>query len=116
MRKFLIVLLVAVCVLSGCAPKAPVELSLNARSAMIIDARNGEVLFEKNADFKSPPASTAKVMTAIIAIENAPLKRKIIPSSNAVGAEPIITGLKPGVEYSLSDLLAALLIKSANDA
>ncbi|MGB3242105.1 MAG: serine hydrolase [Candidatus Omnitrophota bacterium] len=115
LRNIIYVVLVAF-LLAGCAREAPVDIRVSARSAIVVSAVSGEVLFKKNPDLKSPPASTAKVMTAIVAIENAPLNKKIIPSRNAVKVEPVVAGLKTGVEYSLNDLLAAILIRSANDA
>jgi D-alanyl-D-alanine carboxypeptidase len=115
LRNITYVVLVA-CLLTGCAAEAPVDIRVNARSAIIVGAMSGEVLFEKNPGFKSPPASTAKVMTAIVAIENASLNKKIAASRNAVKVEPVVAGLKKGVEYRLNDLLAAILIRSANDA
>jgi D-alanyl-D-alanine carboxypeptidase (penicillin-binding protein 5/6) len=102
---------------SGCAKPLPVvDIDLSARSAVIIDAGTGRVLYEKDPDEKFPPASTAKVMTAIVAIESKPLDGIIIPSEKVSRIEPTIAGLRPGVEYRLEDLLAAILIKSANDA
>ena len=102
--------------LSGCAPEAPVDISVNAKSAIIVDARSGAILFAKNTGLKLPPASTAKVMTAIVAIENAPLNKRITASRKAARVEPVVAGLEAGVEYSLADLLAAILVRSANDA
>ena len=102
---------------SGCArQEAPVDITVNAGSAIVMERANGEVLFAKNADTRYPPASTVKVMTAIIAIENAPLDKRIIPSKDIQKIEPIVVGLKPGVEYRLGDLIAAILIHSGNDA
>ncbi|MGD2278466.1 MAG: serine hydrolase [Candidatus Omnitrophota bacterium] len=102
---------------AGCArQEAPESISVNAGSAVITDARKDETLFSKNAGVKHPPASTAKVMTAIVAIENSSLGRRTSPSKRAVSVEPTVAGLKPGVKYSVKDLIAAILIKSANDA
>ncbi|MGB2630928.1 MAG: serine hydrolase [Candidatus Omnitrophota bacterium] len=103
--------------LAGCArQEAPVDIAVSARSAIIMDKASGELLFGKNIDTRYPPASTVKIMTAIIAIENAPLDKKIVPSRDIQKVEPIIAGLKPGVEYRMKDLIAAILIHSANDA
>ncbi|MDD3088999.1 MAG: D-alanyl-D-alanine carboxypeptidase [Candidatus Omnitrophica bacterium] len=92
------------------------EISVNARTAVILNAGTGEVLYEKNPGAKFPPASTTKVMTAIVAIENLSPEALIIPDSTVVRVEPTIVGLKPGVEYRFDDLLAAILIRSGNDA
>lgn len=81
-----------------------------------MDAETGRVLYEKNPDVKLPPASTTKVMTAIIALERLPFGAEMIPSKKAVYVEPTVAGLKEGVKYKFEDLLKAILIKSANDA
>jgi len=91
-------------------------INVDAKAAIIIEAKDGEVFFDKDPDKRYPPASTAKVMTAIVAIENAHLDKRIIPSREALRVEPTVAGLKPGISYKLKDLLAAILIKSANDA
>ena len=102
---------------AGCSRELPrADVSVNAASAIIVDAKRGEVLFEKEAGQKYPPASTVKVMTAIVALENMPLDAEITPSRQALRIEPTVAGLKPGVKYRLIDLLSAILIKSANDA
>jgi D-alanyl-D-alanine carboxypeptidase len=115
-RSKLLTIFAVLCVLVGCAHEVPVEISVNAKAAIIMEVKSGEILFEKNADKRFPPASTAKVMTAIVAIENSSLNKKIVPTRRAVKVEPTVAGLKAGVKYSLKDLLAAILIKSANDA
>lgn len=103
--------------LAGCSKSPlPPEININAKTAIIVEARTGEVLFEKDADSAFPPASTAKVMTAIIAVEYLLPGEEITPSKKAVHVQPTVAGLKPGVKYTLEDLLAAILIKSANDA
>lgn len=108
-------LLLAACILSGCSNKT-IQMDVNGEGAVICEMRNGAVLFEKNPDTRFPPASTAKIMTAIIAIENFPLDKEIIPTEEAVNIEPTVAGLSAGVKYNLKDLVEALLIKSGNDA
>ena len=93
-----------------------IDLSVNAKCAFIMDAGNGKILYQKNANDKYPPASTAKVMTAVIAVEKMNLSQEIIPSQKVLQIEPTIAGLKPGVKYAVEDLISAILIKSANDA
>ncbi|MEA3489758.1 MAG: serine hydrolase [Candidatus Omnitrophota bacterium] len=108
---------VYVLVLAGCTRELPpVEVDVNAKSAMITGARTGEMLYEKDPDKRYPPASTVKVMTAVVAVENMPLESEIVPTKKALRVEPTVAGLKTGVGYKLRDLLAAILIKSANDA
>ena len=93
-----------------------IELSINGKCAVIMDAGNGKILYQKNYNDEYPPASTAKVMTAVISVEKMKLSQDIIPSQKVLRIEPTIAGLKPGVKYKLEDLISAILIKSANDA
>ena len=108
-------LLLAAFALSGCSNET-IQMDVSGKGAVICEMRSGEVLFEKNPDRKFPPASTAKVMTAIIAVENVPLDEEIVPTEEAVDVEPTVAGLTAGVKYSLESLVEALLIKSGNDA
>lgn len=94
----------------------PPHIGVNAWTAVVMDAENGRILYDKNPDIKLPPASTTKVMTAIVAMERLPLDAEVTPSKKAVYVEPTVAGLTPGVKYKLGDLLKAILIKSANDA
>jgi len=111
------VLVICVCFSGGCVmPAPPAPIVVNASAAAIVEVANGEILFEKNADKRFPPASTAKVMTAIIALERLPLEAEITVSKNAAGVEAVVAGFEPGTEYRLKDLLAAILVKSCNDA
>jgi D-alanyl-D-alanine carboxypeptidase len=89
---------------------------LTARSAIVINARNGGVLYSKSPHLRLPPASTAKVMTALIAIQRLPLEKKIRISRNASNVNPSKAGLALGEEYLMRDLLIATLVASSNDA
>jgi len=93
-----------------------INVDVTGRCAFVMDADSRKALYEKNAEMRFPPASTSKIMTAVVAIESMGLDREISPSQLVVRVEPTIIGLKPGVKYKLRDLLAAILIKSANDA
>lgn len=109
--------LVAFFILSGCAGEPKAEyIPVNGEAAIVVDAKTGETLFEKNADKRFPPASTAKVMTAILLIENMGRDAVITPGQIVKRVEPTVAGLRPNVSYKAEDLLAAILIKSANDA
>ncbi|HNX91568.1 MAG TPA: D-alanyl-D-alanine carboxypeptidase, partial [Candidatus Omnitrophota bacterium] len=96
--------------------KEKIDISVNAASAIVMEADTGRVLYAKNADRKRQPASTVKVMTAITAIENSDLDQDVIPTRVVNMVEPTVAGLKPGVKYKMKDMLTAILIKSANDA
>ena len=90
--------------------------SLTARAAIVVDATTGDVLWERNASEPLPPASTTKVMTAILALESNRLDDEMRVSVNASEAAPSKLGLRPGAEMKLHDLVYAALLNSANDA
>jgi D-alanyl-D-alanine carboxypeptidase (penicillin-binding protein 5/6) len=88
---------------------------LSARSALVLDEA-GRVVFERHADAKLPPASTTKVLTVLVALENANLDDIVTISRKAAAAEPSKIGVKPGETYTVRELCYAALMKSANDA
>ncbi len=89
---------------------------LRADSAILVDARDGHVLYRRAAATRRPIASTTKLMTALLSIERLSLKRRLrAVAYHASGAESLI-GLVPGERMSVADLLRALMLESANDA
>ena len=90
--------------------------SINARSAVVMDFKTGRILYEKNAKEKRPMASTTKVMTAIVAIENGNFNDKVIVSKKAASTPGSTINLKVGEEITLEELLYGLMLKSGNDA
>lgn len=89
---------------------------INARSACVIDFDTGTILYEKNAYVKRPMASTTKIITAILAIENCPLDAWVPISGQAAGMGGSVMGLKAGTTVRMKDLLYGLLLCSGNDA
>ena len=90
--------------------------SVSAQSAILIDAVNGTVLYEKNADEILPMASTTKIMTALVALTEMPPDTHITVDERAVGVEGSSIYLTAGESLTLEQLLYALLLESANDA
>lgn len=90
--------------------------SISAQSAIVIDARTGRVLYEHNANNKMPMASTTKIMTALLAIQNNNLNDlvKVKPESTNIEGSSIY--LKEGEVIKLKDLLYGLMLCSGNDA
>jgi serine-type D-Ala-D-Ala carboxypeptidase (penicillin-binding protein 5/6) len=86
-----------------------------ARSVIMIEARSGQTLYEKNADEIRPPASTQKLLTALIVAESGFLDRPVTVEPIDTLAEPVKLNIKPGDTYQRIDLLRALLVKSPND-
>lgn len=93
------------------------DLILSGEGAILIDADSSEVLYEKNGNSKFFPASTTKIMTAILAIENSNLNDIVTIDQKVVDlTDGSHIALEPGEELTLEQLLHALLIQSANDA
>lgn len=92
---------------------------IGSGAAILIEASTGRVLYEKNAYQKMYPASTTKVMTAILTLENCKLSDMATVSANALQSIPngyVTVNLQIGEELTIKDLLYALMVKSANDA
>lgn len=99
----------------------PVALSAAPFAAYVMDARTGEVLYEKNADTRLHPASLTKMMTLYIAFQaiesgEASLDTMVTVSANAAGQAPSRLGLRTGQKIALRYLIRGAAIKSANDA
>lgn len=86
-----------------------------AASVIVIDARSGEILYEKNADAPRAAASTQKLLTALIVSERGFLDRPVTVEPVDTLAEPVKLNIRPGDTYTRIDLLRALLVKSPND-
>jgi len=95
-------------------PQSPPEIS--AQNAIMIEANSGEVLYEKHAEEKAYPASITKIMTALLAIENGTLDKKVKVSGNASGIEGSSIYLETGEKIPLRDLIYGLMLRSGNDA
>ncbi len=104
--------------LSLCASALPGKsvLSVSAQSAILIETGGGRVVYAKNADLLLPMASTTKIMTALVALEEMPPEAVITVDPAAVGTEGSSVYLTAGEKLTLEQLLYALLLESANDA
>ncbi|MBQ7380648.1 MAG: D-alanyl-D-alanine carboxypeptidase [Clostridia bacterium] len=91
-------------------------LSVSAKSAILMDASTGQVLYQKNAFVRMPMASTTKIMTALVAIESFDLEKEIEVSPDATGIEGSSIYLYPNERLTMEALLYALMLESANDA
>ncbi|MEG2782870.1 MAG: D-alanyl-D-alanine carboxypeptidase family protein [Lachnospiraceae bacterium] len=114
MKKFIICLLVICIDFPTYAQEIPQELY--ARSAVLIDAVSGRVLFEKNANEMHPMASTTKIMTCILALEQGNLEDIVSVSDYAVSQPKVHLGMYPNQEFYLKDLLYSMMLESHNDS
>ena len=89
--------------------------SLYARSAALYDAEGGRILYSKNGNTKMAMASTTKIMTCIVILENATEKEIVTISSNAAKQPDVQLNVNTGEKYYLGDLLYSLMLESHND-
>jgi len=94
-------------------PQPPATYS---QSIVVMDEKTGQILYEKGGDIQCMPASTTKVMTAILAVENLNLDSMVTVGPKPPFAEGSSMGFKEGEIVMVRDLLYALLLHSANDA
>jgi len=92
------------------------ESELYARSAVLMDADSGRVLVGKNAENPMPMASTTKIMTCIVTLENAQMDDIADVSSYAASMPEVKLHIAEGEHYKLGDLLYSLMLESHNDA
>ena len=86
-----------------------------AQRAIVVDAKTGEVLFEKNADQRGPVASTQKLLTALLVVERGELDREFEIVAQDTRAAPTRLGLEVGEHFTRRNLVTSLLVRSYND-
>jgi len=90
--------------------------AIAARAAVLMNPTTGEILFAKEPRLRLPPASTTKVLTALVALERLDVNARISVSLQAASAPPSRIGLRAGEAALTQDLLYGLMLKSGNDA
>lgn len=135
MRKFLLFILIIVAFLLGVmifaygtSPLTKVIVqglksppSISAKQALLIDTDTGDVLYEKNSSEKGYPASTTKIMTALVTLDickeqGIDISQKVIIPKEAEGVEGSSAYLKAGKKKSIEELLYASMLVSGNDS
>ncbi len=91
-------------------------LRLYAKAAVLMDADSGRVLYERCGDEQLAMASTTKIMTLIVTLENANLEDTVTVSSYAASMPPVHLGIRKGEQYRLKDLTLSLMLESHNDS
>lgn len=124
MKKIIAVILILVILLSALgihAFAADFSEEVNVKSAVLMDANTGKILFEYNADDALPPASVTKVMTLLLvfeALDNGVIKLSDMVSTSehaaSMGGSQIY--LEPGEQMSVDELIKSVVVSSANDA
>jgi D-alanyl-D-alanine carboxypeptidase len=116
-----VLLVVSVCLLLPQLSSASINQRVNARSAILIDMENGEILYEQDADALIAPASITKILTLYIVFEaikqgEVRLSDKVEVSRLAASASGSKMGLKAGTYVSLEELIRGMAVVSGNDA
>jgi len=94
------------------------NININSKTTVAMDADSGLVLYNKGMETKIYPASTTKILTAILAIENVDLNRTVVVSKTAINVpwDSSTVYLREGEIITVKDLLYCLLLNSGNDA
>lgn len=92
------------------------DFSVNAKASVIYEPESDTILYANNGNARLPMASTTKIMTALVAIERENLNKKVKVDPRSVGIEGSSAYLRAGEEFTLRELLYALMLRSANDA
>lgn len=121
MKKFLSIILIMLIIpffsISIYAASQP-NLNINSKASILIDGQTGQVIYEQNPNLRLFPASTTKIITAVLAIENGKMDQLMTASRaavNEIGVNGSNIGLASGEILPMEDILNAMLIKSAND-
>ena len=92
------------------------EPSVAAKGAALIEGKTGRLLWGRNAEEPMAMASTTKIMTAILVLENCEMDEIVTISKNASHQPKVHMGLREGEEWKVGDLLSAMMLRSYNDA
>ncbi len=119
MKQVLGLFLVIFLILSDCgkayASDPPKENELFAKSAVLMDADSGRILYAKNGEEALANASTTKILTCILALENGDLNSSVTVTSYAASRPKVRLGMREGQQFCLMDLLYGLMLESFND-
>ena len=116
MKKNKIIAAIIAVLLTLAASLPAFASDVSAESAILIEADSGNVIFEKNAHKRLPMASTTKIMTAVVALENCDCDKSVKIPPAACGVEGSSVYLTEGEKLTVTELLYAMLLESANDA
>lgn len=115
-RRIILIVVTFIYTITNFTLPAWAEPNIVGRAAVLIDSKSGKILYAKNADQTMAPASTTKILTAIITLEKCKLTDIVTASKDATEVEPSAIGLKEGEKITVENLLYSLMLKSANDA
>lgn len=115
MKKFLFLVLLLILIFNTNV----FALEISSPNAILIDVESGKILYEKDAYSEIYPASTTKILTAILALENCSLDEKVTASYNAIMSVPYdgtTAAIQVGETWTVKQLVEAMMVCSANEA
>jgi len=118
MNKLITIILTALFLFFSVVPTVSARVippAVSADSVVLLDATTGKILYEKNKDSAYPPASTTKIMTILLVLENSNLNDVVTVSKNAEIADGSKIFLVEGEKITVKELLYGLILASAND-
>ncbi len=115
-KNLVFISLVFLMLISNIAMAADKPPEITAKSAIIMDAMTGKILYEKNSEERRYPASTTKMMTLIVALEHGKVDDIVTTSANAASTEGSSLWLSQGEQLKLLDMLYGIMLVSGNDA
>ena len=118
MKRFLAIALTTAalfCALPFC-PRAAAAPHIDAGAYLLLEKEDQKVLCAANADQIMAPASTTKIMTCLVVLENCDLRETVAVPAEACGVEGSSAYLRPGEKFTVEELLYCLMLRSANDA
>lgn len=115
-RKRIFVISVFLLFTIYCSLSTAYAQEIRSRAAIVMEETTGRILYGKNPDLRLPPASTTKLMTAMVALDRVSPTDMVTISERAARSSPVKANFKIGEKVTVETLLNAALIKSANDA
>ncbi len=117
-KTILSLFLIIVCMTTGLVlpPSAEAALPISAPTALLLDFNTGKILYAKTPHLRRAPASTTKLLTAIVAAQHLQMDGIATVPGYVESIEPSKIYLRKGERYKIRDLIHAMLINSANDA
>lgn len=98
------------------AEEVTIPRRLSASGVVVLDLKTGQLLYQSQGDIERPMASLTKLMTALVIVENHDLSEWVTVPKSIGETQGNVAYLPPGEQFTVGDLLSALLIASANDA